>query len=110
INPDRQSYLDFNGCTNFSTHVTLSIPSSSCSSNATGVGAGMAGIIYSAAMNANDNGRLSRDPSCTRTNGQHCVITANEVRQLMASGSIAPEDANANVPVDSQRQPGQADD
>jgi hypothetical protein len=110
INPDRQSYLDFNGCTNFGTHVTLSIPSSSCSSNATGVGAGMAGIIYSAAMNANDNGRLSRDPSCTRTNGQHCVITANEVRQLMASGTISPEDPNANVPADTNREPGMADD
>src|SRR5205085_9630622 len=97
INPDRQSYLDFNGCTNFSTHVTLAIPSSSCSSNATGVGAGMAGIVYSAAMNANDNGRLARDPSCTRTNGQHCVTTANEVPQLMASGTGTPEDPNANV-------------
>ena len=110
ITPERQSYLQFNGCTNFSTHITLAIPSSSCSSNATGVGAGMAGIVYSAAMNANDNGRLARDPNCTRTNGQHCVITANEVRQLMASGTVAPEDPNANVPTDSNREPGLADD
>ncbi|MEA2435512.1 MAG: hypothetical protein QOF65_68 [Thermoleophilaceae bacterium] len=111
INPERQSYLQFNGCTNFSTHITLAIPSSSCSSNATGLGAGMAGIIYSAAMNANDAGRLSRDPSCTRTNGQHCVITANEVRQLMASGTITPEDPKANVPADAaNREPGLADD
>jgi hypothetical protein len=112
ITPERQSYLQFNGCTNFSTHITLAIPSSSCSSNATGVGAGMAGIIYSAALNANDAGRLARDPSCTRTNGQHCVITANEVRQLMASGTITPEDPNANVPADptNNREPGLADD
>jgi hypothetical protein len=110
INPERQSYLQFNGCTNFSTHVTLAIPSSSCSSNATGLGAGMAGIVYSAAMNANDAHRLARDPNCTMTNGQHCVITANEVRQLMASGTITPENPNANAPSDTQRQPGQADD
>jgi hypothetical protein len=111
FSPDRKSYLQFNGCTNFSTHVTLAIPSSSCSSNATGVGAGMAGIVYSAALNANDNGRLARDASCTRTNGQHCVITANEVRQLMASGVVSPEDPNANVPADAaNREPGLADD
>jgi hypothetical protein len=65
-----KSYVEFNGCTNFSTHVTLSIPSSSCSSNATGVGAGLAGLIYSEAKNAGVS------------------ITANEVRQLMASGTI----------------------
>src|SRR3954451_1153172 len=65
-----KSYVEFNGCTNFSTHITLAIPSSSCSSNATGVGAGLAGLIYSAAKNA----------------GVH--LTSNEVRQLMASGTV----------------------
>ncbi|MDQ6915183.1 MAG: S8 family serine peptidase, partial [Actinomycetota bacterium] len=49
--PANRSYLQFNGCTNFGSHVTVAIPSSSCSSNATGVGAGMAGLIYSAALN-----------------------------------------------------------
>jgi Subtilase family len=86
--PVPQSYLQFNGCTNFSTHVTLSIPSSSCSSNATGVGAGLAGLIYSAALNARDHGRLSPAPNCERVDGSACILTANEVRQLMASGSI----------------------
>ena len=86
--PVPQSYLQFNGCTNFSTHVTLAIPSSSCSSNATGVGAGLAGLIYSAALNAQDHGRLSPAPNCERTNGDPCILTANEVRQLMASGTI----------------------
>src|SRR5207244_12589305 len=37
-----KSYLTFNGCTNFSSKITVAIPSSSCSSNATGVGAGIA--------------------------------------------------------------------
>jgi hypothetical protein len=82
------SYLQFNGCTNFSSHVTLAIPSSSCSSNATGLGAGYAGLIYSAALNARDAGALSPHPNCQRVNGQPCILSANEVRQLMASGGV----------------------
>jgi hypothetical protein len=86
--PVPQSYLQFNGCTNFSTHVTLAIPSSSCSSNATGVGAGLAGLVYSAALNARDHGRLQPAPNCERVNGDPCILTANEVRQIMATGTI----------------------
>jgi hypothetical protein len=86
--PTNPSYLQLNGCTNFSSHVTVSIPSSSCSSNATGLGAGFAGLIISAALNAQDAGALSPNPNCERYNGDPCVITANEVRQIMASGTI----------------------
>src|SRR4051812_8717788 len=66
----QKSYVEFNGCTNFSTHVTVAIPSSSCSSNATGVGAGLAGLIYSEARNVG------------------VTLTVNQVRQLMASGTV----------------------
>jgi hypothetical protein len=86
--PEPQSYLQFNGCTNFSTHVTVAIPSTSCSSNATGVGAGLAGLVYSAALNAQDHGGLSPAPDCERANGDACILTVNEVRQLMATGTI----------------------
>jgi hypothetical protein len=88
--PD-QSYLSFNGCTNFNAKVTLAIPSTSCSSNATGLAAGMAGLVYSAALDARAKGALSNYPEsagCQRTDGSPCVITPNEVRQLMASGAI----------------------
>ena len=88
--PD-QSYLSFNGCTNFNSKVTLAIPSTSCSSNATGLAAGMAGLVYSAALDARDKGALTGYPDrahCRRTNGDRCVITPNEVRQVMASGTI----------------------
>ena len=98
------SYLQFNGCTNFSTKVTLSVPSSSCSSEATGKSSGVAGLIYSAAMNARDAGRLKPSGDCRRVDGSACVITPDEVRQLMASGDIgsgAPADAGSG---------GQADD
>ncbi|HMC70406.1 MAG TPA: S8 family serine peptidase, partial [Mycobacteriales bacterium] len=109
------SYLQFNGCTNFGTKVTVSVSSSSCSSNATGLGAGIAGLIYSAALNAIADGKLQPSSACTRVDASRCPITANEVRQLMASGNIAgtttangpPSEGNA--PAD-QGQGGQADD
>ncbi len=69
--PDQQ-YTAFNGCTNFNSKITLAIPSTSCSSNATGLAAGMAGLVYSAAFNAKAKGALSNYPdtaSCRRTNG-----------------------------------------
>jgi hypothetical protein len=89
--PNPISYLALNGCTNFSAKITLAIPSTSCSSNATGLASGMAGLIYSAALDAKDKGKLLDYPDaseCQRTNGDPCVITPNEVRQVMASGTI----------------------
>jgi hypothetical protein len=83
------SYLQFNGCTNFSTHVTVSVSSTSCSSNATELAAGIAGLVYSAAENAEIEHKLAPAADCHRVNGVPCPITANEVRQLMASGNIA---------------------
>ena len=69
--------------------------SSSCSSEATGKGSGIAGLIYSAALDAHDRGKLDPSTDCTRavdvdgTPGDDpCIITPNEVRQLMASGTI----------------------
>ncbi|MDX6663272.1 MAG: hypothetical protein QOG09_1374 [Solirubrobacterales bacterium] len=91
--PFPHSYLAFNGCTNFSAKITLAIESTSCSSNATGLGAGQAGLVYAAALNAKAKGALANYPStalCRRPNGDPCLITPNEVRQLMASGSIGP--------------------
>lgn len=89
--PGFNSYVAFNGCTNFNSKITLAIPSSSCSSNATGLGAGMAGLVYSAALTAKDKGALAPYPdrsTCELTTGERCVITPNEVRQIMASGTI----------------------
>src|SRR3954453_1538449 len=82
--PADDSYLEFNGCTNFSSRITLAIPSVSCSSDATGRGAGMAGLIYSAALNAKEQGKLDSHPTCRRPDGSACVITPNEVREARA--------------------------
>jgi len=83
------SYLQLNGCTNFTTKITVSVPSASCSSEATGKSSGMAGLIYSAALNAIAAGKLRRASDCRRVDGTQCPLTANELRQLMASGNIA---------------------
>src|SRR3954452_7685882 len=64
------SYLQFNGCTSFNAKVDLAIPSVSCSSDATGRAAGMAGLVYSAARNAG------------------VTLSAGGVQQRMASGSV----------------------
>ncbi|MGI9019188.1 MAG: S8 family serine peptidase, partial [Solirubrobacterales bacterium] len=99
-----RSYLKFNGCTNFYAKVSVAIPSVSCSSDATGRGAGIAGLIYAAALNAVDLGKLDPHPDCTLTNGAPCPITANEVRQLMASGTIGgqglSDDVNFSAPLE----------
>jgi len=86
--PLSRSYLQFNGCTNFNSKITLAIPSVSCSSDAVGRASGMAGLIISAAANAVEAGDLDPHPTCERTNGDPCPITPNEVRQLMASGTV----------------------
>ena len=90
-NQAKHSYLSFNGCTNFNSKITLSIPSVSCSSDATGRAAGMAGMIYAAALNAREAGAgaLGADhPTCKRVDGRPCAVSANEVRQLMATGTV----------------------
>jgi hypothetical protein len=83
------SYLQLNGCTNFGTRVDLSVSGSSCSSEATGKSAGVTGLIYSAAENALAAGKIAPSNHCQRVDGTPCIITPNEVRQLLSSGNIA---------------------
>jgi hypothetical protein len=101
------SYLQIDGCTNFGTRVDLSVPATSCSSEATGKSAGVTGLIYSAALNACNaplyghcpggaGPKLAPAKHCTRVDGSACPITANEVRQLLASGNIAGTTVNSS--------------
>ncbi|MEY2425136.1 MAG: hypothetical protein QOI61_708, partial [Actinomycetota bacterium] len=46
------TWLAFNGCTNFGGYIWVSVASTSCSSDAVGQSAGIAGLLYSAARNA----------------------------------------------------------
>ena len=78
------SYLYLNGCTNYGGHIAVTVPSSSCSSEATGKSAGMAALIISAALNAIDQGTLA---SYRRDNGSSAPfpLSADEVKQLLTS-------------------------
>jgi hypothetical protein len=104
------SYLQLDGCTNFGTRIDVSVPATSCSSEATGKSSGVVGLIYSAALNAcganlygecssGSGTKLKAAAGCTRVNGSPCPITADEVRQLMASGNIAgtPVDGSSTL-------------
>ena len=90
-----KSYLAFNGCTNFSAKITLAIPSTSCSSNAVGLAAGYrrADLQRCAATpTTTASSSTTRTAiACEQTNGDPCLITPNEVRQLLASGTIGGE-------------------
>ncbi len=85
-----RSYLEFNGCTNFNAKITVAIPSVSCSSDATGRAAGMAGLIHSAALDALEADDLDPHPTCERVgkDAPPCAVSANEVRQLMGTGTV----------------------
>src|SRR5206468_1360797 len=63
------SWLYIDGCTNFGGNISVSVSSTSCSSEATGRSSGIAGMIVSAGRDAVAAGTLSRP------------LTANEVRQ-----------------------------
>jgi hypothetical protein len=75
-----KTYLAFNGCTNFGGYTWVSIESNSCSSDATGQSAGMAGLLYSAARNAVKQGVIA-PASPSRP------ITAEEAKQLFRLGA-----------------------
>ena len=66
------SFLAFNNCTNYGAQLAASAPGTGCSSEATGVGAGIAGLVLSAAR-ADDRPGGPLDPP----------LSAEELRQLM---------------------------
>ncbi len=73
------SYLALNGCTNWGGHTFVSIPSSSCSSEATGIMGGVAGLIVSEA----------------RDRGVH--LTTDEIYQLVRSTADDVDFATPNA-------------
>ena len=78
-----RSYLYLNGCTNYGGHISFAVPSSSCSSEATGNGSGMAGLVVSAALNAVDRGLLTRYPRDDGTLAPF-ALSAEEIKQVLS--------------------------
>jgi hypothetical protein len=75
------SYLYFNGCTNFGGYTYVAIPSTSCSSEATGRSSGVSGLAQSAARNAVERGEMT---DYVRDDGTEAefALSAEELMQL----------------------------
>ncbi len=72
-------YLALNGCTNFGGITWVTVPSDSCSSEATGLSAGMVGLIESVARDVG----IPAHPSLGAAAAGANVLSANEVAQLL---------------------------
>jgi subtilase family protein len=75
------SFLFLNGCTNYGGNMAVAISSSSCSSEATGRGAGIAGLLIAAALDRVDAGLAA--PRSFAPGGRVRPLSANEVGQLL---------------------------
>jgi hypothetical protein len=88
-----QGYLALNGCTNFGGHTFVSVPSSSCSSEATGQSAGMIGLLESIARDA---GVAPHRDLPRRAEGAN-VLSANEAMQIVRSTADDIDFATPNI-------------
>jgi len=79
------SYLYLNGCTNFGGRIVVSVPSTNCSSEATGKLSGMVGLIYATAKNGIARGELQPYP------GTSWPLSPNEVKQIV---TMSADDIN----------------
>ncbi len=86
-------YLALNGCTNFGGYTWVSVSSSSCSSEATGLGAGMMGLVESAAREAG----IERHPGNVGPAEGGNVLSANEAMQVVQSNA---DDIDFSTPTD----------
>jgi hypothetical protein len=83
-----KTYLAFNGCTNFGGYSWVTVASTSCSSDAIGQSSGIAGLIYSAARNAVEDGVIDPDAS-----GK--PLSAEEAKQVFR---LAAHDVDFSTP------------
>lgn len=88
-----KSYLALNGCTNYGGRTFVTVASSSCSSEATGLSAGVVGLALSYARERN----LARYPGLPDGPAAN-VLSANELYQLV---SASADDVDFATPVGS---------
>jgi len=93
--PQPRSYLQFNGCTNFMSKITVAVPSSSCSSEATGRSSGVVGLIYSEARHRGIT--LSPDEVRQLFQGTADDVNFADADLNCASGNPACTDPNLNT-------------
>jgi hypothetical protein len=108
------SYLQVRGCTNVGAYITASVPGNSCSSEAVGRSAGMAGLAYAAGRNNVARGHIADYGALDGAGGvpSGMALSAEEVHQLIATtaddiNNVTPVNREnlADIPT-SQRYPG----
>ena len=78
-----QSALLLNGCTNYGPEISVTVESSSCSSEATGKAAGIVGLAETAAAQAVAARTITPYPGLTNGAGAPVPLSADEVLQLV---------------------------
>ncbi len=94
------SSLFLNGCSNYGANVTVAVESVQCTSQATGVLAGITGLAESAAADAVANGTLQPYPGLKTVSGQPVPLSVNEIKQLisMSANPVNFADAAGSFP------------
>ncbi len=77
------SYLYLNGCTNYGANISVSVESTSCSSEATGKTGGIVGLAESAAAVAMADHVIAPYPGLHTVSGAPVALSANEITQLV---------------------------
>ena len=80
-----RTFLNFNNCTNYGSNLLASVPAATCSSGAVGRLAGIAGLVYAAALEA-DIPYPQSDPAAGDT-ARVRRLTAEEVYQVLSTSA-----------------------
>ncbi len=92
------SYLYLNGCTNYGADISVSVESSSCSSEATGKTGGIVGLAESAAAYAMERHVIRPYPGLRTATGGRVALSANEIAQLVTMSADDVDFARAAPP------------
>jgi hypothetical protein len=85
------SYLYLNGCTNYGANISVSVESTSCSSEATGKTGGIVGLAESAAALAMAAHVIEPYPGLRTVSGGPVALSVNEITQLV---TMSADDIN----------------
>ncbi|HXQ75795.1 MAG TPA: S8 family serine peptidase [Acidimicrobiales bacterium] len=92
------SYLYLNGCTNVGANISVSVESSSCSSEATGKTGGIVGLAESAAAVAMAHHVIAPYPGLHTASGAPVALSVNEITQLVTMSADDIDFATAAPP------------
>lgn len=92
------SYLYLNGCTNYGANISVSVESTSCSSEATGKTGGIVGLAESAAAVAMADHVIAPYPGLHTVSGAPVALSANEITQLVTMSADDIDFATAAPP------------